>query len=96
MLHVEGGEIVRFLSCVSSAVADTAPYRPRHHCPLRPMPDILHPAATATLCCFCSHFSAVLLLLCPVSLYFFRLTAPPFPFPHVSSWLFRAAGDKDS
>ena len=38
--------------------------------PLRPMPDILHPAATATLCCFCAHFSTVLLLLCPVSLYF--------------------------
>ena len=68
------------MSCVSFAVADTAPYRPRHHCPLRPMPDILHPAA-ATLCCFCAHFSTVLLLLCPVSLYFFASLPRLFPFP---------------
>lgn len=68
------------MSCVSSAVADTAPHRPRHHCPLRPMPDILHPAA-ATLCCFCAHFSTVLLLLCPVSLYFFASLPRLFPFP---------------
>ena len=49
--------------------------------PLRPMPDILHPAATATLCCFCAHFSTVLLLLCPVSLYFFASLPRLFPFP---------------
>lgn len=46
----------------------------------RPMPDILHPAA-ATLCCFCAHFSTVLLLLCPVSLYFFASLPRLFPFP---------------
>lgn len=68
------------MSCVSFAVADTAPHRPRPHCPLRPMPDILHPAA-ATLCCFCAHFSTVLLLLCPVSLYFFASLPRLFPFP---------------
>lgn len=49
--------------------------------PLRPMPDILHPAATATLCCSCAHFSTVLLLLCPVSLYFFASLPRLFPFP---------------
>ena len=45
------------------------------------MPDILHPAAAATLCCFCAHFSTVLLLLFPVSLYFFASLPRLFPFP---------------
>ena len=56
------------------------PHIPTAPQPHQPIPDVLHPAATATLCCFCAHFSTVLLLLCPVSLYFFASLPRLFPF----------------
>ena len=57
------------------------PHLPTAPQPHQPIPDVLHPAAAATLCCFCAHFSTVLLLLFPVSLYFFASLPRLFPFP---------------